>query len=71
VAGIGFALDRIYRSGSIADHMASFAHASVLAAGPCLLSALCIWLIGSVNNEVEGRTIIAEFRALVIYNFAL
>jgi len=71
VAGIGFALDRIYRSGSIADHIASFAHASVLAAGPCLLSALCIWLIGSFNNEVEGRTIMAEFRALVIYNFAL
>jgi polysaccharide biosynthesis protein PelG len=71
MAGIGFALDRLYRSNSIADRMASFAHASVIAAGPCLLSVLCIWLISSFNNEMEGRTTIAEFRALVIYSFAL
>ncbi|MEA2989220.1 MAG: polysaccharide biosynthesis protein PelG [Alphaproteobacteria bacterium] len=71
MAGIGFALDRLYRSNSIADRMASFAHASVVAAGPCLLSVLCIWLISSFNSELEGRTTIAEFRALVIYSFAL
>src|SRR6266852_2156719 len=71
MAGIGFALDRLYRSSSIADRMASFAHASVVAAGPCLLSVLCIWLISSFNNELEGKTTIAEFRALVIYSFAL
>src|SRR6266849_1389381 len=71
MAGIGFALERLYRSSSIADRMASFAHASVVAAGPCLLSVLCIWLISSFNNELEGRTTIAEFRALVIYSFAL
>jgi uncharacterized membrane protein len=32
---------------------------------------LCIWLISSFNSELEGRTTIAEFRALVIYGFAL
>jgi uncharacterized membrane protein len=61
----------MYRSGSITEQMASFAHASVLAAGPCLLFVLCIWLIGSFNSEAEGHTTIAEFRVLVIYNFAL
>lgn len=71
MAGIGFALDRLYRSDSISDRAASFAHASVVAAGPCLLSVLCIWLIGSFNNELEGRTTIVAFRALVIYSFAL
>src|SRR2546426_890753 len=71
MAGIGFALDRLYRSSSIADRMASFAHASVVAAGPCLLSVFCIWLISAFNSETEGRTTTAEFRALVIYSFAL
>src|SRR5262245_49478803 len=71
MAGIGFALQRLYRADSIGERMASFAHASVIAAGPCLFSVLCIWLISSFNSEVEGRTTIAEFRALVIYSFAL
>src|SRR4051795_6127173 len=71
MAGIGFALERLYRSSSIADRMASFAHASVIAAGPCLLSVLCIWLISATISELEGKNIIASFRALIIYSFAL
>ena len=71
MAGIGFALERLYRSNSITDRMASFAHASVIAAGPCLAAVLCIWLIGAMITELEGKTTIAAFRALVIYSFAL
>ena len=71
MAGIGFALERLYRSTSIADRTASFAHASVIAAGPCLLAVLCIWLISATISELEGKTTIAAFRALVIYSFAL
>ena len=66
MAGIGFALERLYRSNSIADRMASFT-----AAGPCLLSVLCIWLISATISELEGKTTIAAFRALIIYSFAL
>jgi len=71
MAGIGFALQRLHRGGSIADRMASFAHASVIAAGPCLLSVACIWLISATVSELEGKTTIAAFRALIIYSFAL
>ncbi len=71
MAGIGFALERLYRSSSLADRMASFAHASIVAAGPCLLSVLCIWLISATISELEGKTTIAAFRALIIYSFAL
>jgi len=71
MAGIGFALDRLYRSTSLTDRVASFAHASVIAAGPCLLSVLCIWLISATISELEGKNIIASFRALIIYSFAL
>src|SRR5260370_37357002 len=71
MAGIGFALERLYRSTSLGDRVASFAHASIVAAGPCLLSVLCIWLISATISEVEGKTTIAAFRALIIYSFAL
>src|SRR5438270_8580632 len=71
MAGIGFALERLYRSTSLGDRMASFAHASIVAAGPCLFAVLCIWLIGATISELEGRTTIAAFRALIIYSFAL
>src|ERR1700730_12876725 len=71
MAGIGFALERLYRSHSIADRMASFAHASIVAAGPCLLAVLCIWLISATISELEGKTTISAFRALIIYSFAL
>jgi uncharacterized membrane protein len=71
MAGIGFALDRLYRSQSISDRAASFAHAMVVAAGPCLFAVLCIFLITTFNSELQERTTIAAFRALVIYSFAL
>src|SRR5437763_663613 len=71
MAGIGFALERLYRSASLGGRMASFAHASIVAAGPCLLAVVAIWLIGASNNELEGKTTIATFRAVIIYSFAL
>jgi polysaccharide biosynthesis protein PelG len=71
VAGIGFALERLYRGASLSDRAASFAHAAIVAAGPCLLFVLCIWLISASISELEGRTTIASFRALIIYSFAL
>jgi uncharacterized membrane protein len=71
VAGIGFALERLYRGATLGDRAASFAHASIVAAGPCLLFVLCIWLISATISELEGKTTIASFRALIIYSFAL
>src|SRR3984893_17767631 len=71
MAGIGFALERLYRSPSLGDRVASFAFAPSHAAGPCLLSVLCIWLISATVSELEGKTTIAAFRALIIYSFAL
>ena len=71
MAGIGFALERLYRSNSIADRLASFAHASVIAAGPCLAAVLGIWFISATISELEGKTTIAAFRAVIIYSFAL
>jgi polysaccharide biosynthesis protein PelG len=71
VAGIGFAIERLYRGASLGDRAASFAHASIVAAGPCLLFVLCVWLISATISELEGKTTIASFRALIIYSFAL
>jgi uncharacterized membrane protein len=71
MAGIGFAIERLYRSSSLVDRVASFAHASIVAAGPSLLTVLGIWLISATISELEGKTTIAAFRALIIYSFAL
>ena len=35
------------------------------------VAVLCIWLISATISELEGKTTIAAFRALVIYSFAL
>ena len=71
MAGIGFALNRLYRSDSLANRAVSLGHATVIAAGPCLFAVLGIYLITILNAEPEGQTTIAAFRALVIYSFAL
>src|SRR5712671_4376664 len=71
MAGIGFALNRLYRSDSLANRAVSLGHAMVIAAGPCLFAVIGIYLITTFNVELEGHTTIAAFRALVIYSFAL
>src|SRR4051812_16508956 len=71
MAGIGFALNRLYRSDSLSNRAVSLGHAMVIAAGPCLFAVLGIYLITTFNIELEGHTTIAAFRALVIYSFAL
>ena len=71
MAGIGFALNRLYRSDSLANRAVSLGHATVIAAGPCLFAVLGIYLITTLNSELEGQSTIAAFRALVIYSFAL
>src|SRR3974390_2752569 len=71
MAGIGFALERLYRGASLSGRAASCPHGALVAAGPCLLFVLCIWLISASISELEGRTTIASFRALIIYSFAL
>ena len=39
--------------------------------GRACSSVLCIWLISATIFELEGKTTIAAFRALIIYSFAL
>src|SRR6185295_6432042 len=43
----------------------------VIAAGPCLAAVLGIWFISATVSELEGKTTIAAFRAVIIYSFAL
>ena len=38
---------------------------------PACRRLLCIWLISATISELEGKTTIAAFRAVVIYSFAL
>jgi uncharacterized membrane protein len=71
MAGIGFALGSLYRSHTIADRAAAYAHASIVVAGPCIVAVLCIWLIGAFMADSVEQVTVAAFRALVIYCFAI
>src|SRR3954447_11246832 len=71
MAGIGFALNRLCRGDALADRAVALGHATVIAAGPCLFAVLCIYLITTFIGDLEDHTVIAAFRALVIYSFAL
>src|SRR5271168_3761041 len=71
MAGIGFALGSLYRSHTIADRAAAYAHASIVVAGPCIVAVLCIWLIGVFMADTAEQVTISAFRALVIYCFAI
>jgi uncharacterized membrane protein len=71
MAGIGFALGSLYRSHTIADRAAAYAHAAIIVAGPCIVAVLCIWLIGVFMADTVDQVTISVFRALVIYCFAI
>ncbi len=71
MAGIGFALGRLYRSHTIADRAAAYAHAAIVVAGPCIVAVLCIWLIGVFMADPVDQVTVSAFRALVIYCFSI
>src|SRR5262249_51639956 len=71
MAGIGFALGRLYCSSALSGRVGAVAPSPGISPGPRLLSVLCIWLISAMISELEGKTTIAAFRALIIYSFAL
>ena len=71
MAGIGFSLRSAYMSDGIADKVAALGHATVIAAGPWLLTIISLGLISITAEQISGLTVLAEFRAAIIYSFLL
>jgi uncharacterized membrane protein len=71
MAGIGFELRRLGRQESLSSLVAAFGHAAVVAAGPWIITILSLAAITLSMEPVIGRDVLATFRAVVIYAFAL
>jgi polysaccharide biosynthesis protein PelG len=71
MAGIGFQLRRLMRQDTISSMIAAAGHAAVIAAGPWLFTIVALASISFVADQISGREQLANFRAIVIYAFAI
>jgi uncharacterized membrane protein len=71
MAGIGFQLRRLAKQESISAIVASAGHAAMIAAGPWLFTILSLASVTLLAEQIAGRETLSDFRAIVIYAFAL
>jgi polysaccharide biosynthesis protein PelG len=71
MAGIGFQLRRLARQDSISSIVAAAGHAAMIAAGPWLFTIATLAGITIATDRVAGLELLATFRAIVIYAFAI
>ena len=71
VAGIGFQLRRLARQDTISAIVAAAGHAAMVAAGPWLFTIATLAGITIATDRIVGLDVLATFRALVIYAFAI
>ena len=71
MAGIGFRLDRIMRSGRLGAASAAFGYGVVLAAGQWLIAVIGIAAISIVAAGRLDRALIVDFRILVVFTVML
>ena len=71
VAGIGFQLRRLARQDTISSIVAAAGHAAMIAAGPWLFTIATLAGITIATDRIAGLEVLATFRALVIYAFAV
>ncbi len=71
MAGIGFQLRRLQKRETISAIVASAGHAAMIAAGPWLFTIIALASITVTAERIAGLEVLANFRAIVIYAFAL
>jgi len=71
MAGIGFELRRLGRQETLTSLTAAFGHAAVVAAGPWLFTILSLALITLTVEQIVGLDLLANFRIVIIYAFAI
>lgn len=70
MAGIGFALRKLSRQDNLLGIVQGYALSAVVSMGPWLLTILALTAINVVGGRLGGMGPVADFRAVVIYNFA-
>ncbi len=70
MAGIGFQLRGLARQDTISSVIAAAGHAAMIAAGPWLFTIFALASISFIADQITGREVLANFRAVIIYAFA-
>ena len=71
MAGIGFELRKLSRQESLSSVVAAGGHAAVIAAGPWLFTIASLATISMSVERFVGLDALADFRAIIIYAFAI
>jgi polysaccharide biosynthesis protein PelG len=71
MAGIGFELRRLNQEDTLSSAIASAGHAAIIAAGPWLFTIFALAAIALATDQIAGLAALSNFRAIVIYAFAL
>ncbi|MFM9938558.1 MAG: exopolysaccharide Pel transporter PelG [Hyphomicrobiaceae bacterium] len=71
MAGIGFQLRKLSRQDTLSSVVAAAGHAAVIAAGPWLFTILSLATITLTAERVTGLEVLATFRIVIIYAFAV
>jgi uncharacterized membrane protein len=69
MAGIGFSLRELARSDDVMGSLRAFMHATLVAAGPWLVTILALGTLSMVADDVSRNAEVALFRIIIIYNF--
>lgn len=71
MAGIGFELRKLSKQDTLSSVVAAAGHAAVIAAGPWIFTILSLAIITFTTGSVAGPDLLASFRVIIIYAFAL
>jgi polysaccharide biosynthesis protein PelG len=69
MAGIGFSLRDLARRDDVLGTLRAFMHATLVAAGPWLVTILALGTLSIVATDLAADQDVAIFRIVVIYNF--
>lgn len=70
MAGIGFVLRKLTRRDDLLGVVQGFAHSALASSGPWLFTILALGSLSLLAVSVRGLDELAEFRLVIIYNFA-
>lgn len=70
MAGVGFVLRKLTQRDDLAGTLAGYFYSAVISSGPWLFTVLCLGTLVLIGNQYLFSQDIAEFRIIIIYNFA-
>ena len=70
MAGIGFVLRKLTRKDDLLGILQGFAHSALASNGPWLFTVLALGGLSVLAGRADNLNALAEFRLIVVYNFA-